>query len=268
MPEVKATYRYMRTSAFKVREVLDLVRGRHVQDAREILLFHPRGPAKDVLKVLESAVANAEHNSGLPADELFVSKCFADEGITLKRWRPRARGRATRIRKRTSHVTVIVDRMTAEQLSRREAKAERTSTRSARVAASRRAQAKAEPEESTAPDETEAATTEAEPETAEPDTETQPSASVTDAEDSSAEGTEAATPSADAEPAAPEEATSGDGEDDLSRPPSSESGSEAAAGEPEDEAASEVASGAESQDEASAEGGAAGQPEADEEEEK
>ncbi|MBI2168325.1 MAG: 50S ribosomal protein L22 [Actinobacteria bacterium] len=143
MPEVKATYRYLRTSAFKVREVLDLVRGLPVDEARQVLRFHERGTARDVLKVLESAVANAEHNNHLPADELFVSACFADEGMTLKRWRPRARGRATRIRKRTSHVTVVVDRMSTDQLERVQERAERTTaSRAARVAGSRRAESK------------------------------------------------------------------------------------------------------------------------------
>ena len=73
-------------------------------------------------KVLASAVANAVHNDGLDAEELFVSACYADEGSTLKRWRPRARGRATRIRKRTSHITVIVSRMPDERIARRRAK--------------------------------------------------------------------------------------------------------------------------------------------------
>ena len=141
MPEVKATHRYLRTSPFKVREVLDLVRGLPVEEARQVLTFHSRGSAREVLKVLNSAVANAEHNSHIPGEELFVSKCFADEGITLKRWRPRARGRATRIRKRTSHVTVIVDRMTADMLAAQRAREEtKTSSRASRVAASRKAE--------------------------------------------------------------------------------------------------------------------------------
>ena len=119
MPETKATLRYLRTSAYKVREVLGLIRGLDVEEARHILRFSERGVARDVLKVLNSAVANAEHTLNLPADELYVSVAYADEGPTIKRWRPRARGRATRIRKRTSHVTIVVARLTDEQLQAR-----------------------------------------------------------------------------------------------------------------------------------------------------
>ena len=104
----QATARYIRQSPFKVRRVLDLVRGLPVTDARDVLKFTNRKAAGTILKVLDSAVANAEHNLALDADELFVSETFADEGPTLKRWRPRARGRATPIHKRTSHITVVV----------------------------------------------------------------------------------------------------------------------------------------------------------------
>jgi large subunit ribosomal protein L22 len=119
MPETKATLRYLRTSPYKVREVLGLIRGLEVEEAQRVLRFSDRGPARDVLKVLNSAVANADHTLNLPADELYVSVAFADEGPTIKRWRPRARGRATRIRKRTSHITVVVARLTDEQLQAR-----------------------------------------------------------------------------------------------------------------------------------------------------
>jgi large subunit ribosomal protein L22 len=88
--------------------VLDLVRGMPVEDARDVLAFTNRRAADTIRKVLDSAVANAEHNYALDAEELFVDEAFADEGPTLKRWRPRARGRATRINKRTSHITIIV----------------------------------------------------------------------------------------------------------------------------------------------------------------
>ncbi len=108
MPETKATLRYFRTSAYKVREVLALIRGLPVEEARHVLQFCERSAAREVLKVLNSAVANAEHTLDLPADELFVSVAYADEGPTIKRWRPRARGRATRIRKRTSHMTILL----------------------------------------------------------------------------------------------------------------------------------------------------------------
>ena len=107
----RAVLRHSRMSATKVRQVLNLIRGQDVTLAAEILANGDREAAAVVGKVLASAVANAVHNDGQDADELYVSACFADEGSTLKRWRPRARGRATRIRKRTSHITIIVSRM-------------------------------------------------------------------------------------------------------------------------------------------------------------
>ena len=105
----RAVLRHARVSPYKVREVLDLVRGKPVHEAEDILRFSERDAAFIVGKVLRSAVANAENNDELDPEELYVSACFADEGTTIKRWRPRARGRATRIRKRTSHITVIVE---------------------------------------------------------------------------------------------------------------------------------------------------------------
>ena len=118
-PQTKATLKYLRTSAYKVREVLDLVRGLDVDDARHVLQFSERGPAREVLKVLNSAVANADHTLNIPADELRVAVAFADEGPTIRRWRPRARGRATRIRKRTCHITIIVARLSDAELQER-----------------------------------------------------------------------------------------------------------------------------------------------------
>src|SRR6188474_250451 len=112
----KATARYLKGSASKAREVLDLIRGLDVRRADQVLQFTERGVATDVRKVLASAVANAVHNDEQDPDELFVIACFADEGPTLRRFRPRARGRATRIRKRTCHITVIVARMSDERL--------------------------------------------------------------------------------------------------------------------------------------------------------
>jgi large subunit ribosomal protein L22 len=106
--KARAQAKYVRQSPYKVRLVLDLVRGMPVDEARATLDFTNRRAAPTIKKVLESAVANAEHNFALDADELFISEAFADEGPTLKRWRPRARGRATRIRKRTSHITIVV----------------------------------------------------------------------------------------------------------------------------------------------------------------
>jgi large subunit ribosomal protein L22 len=137
----RAVLRHSRTSAYKVRQVLDLIRGQDVDRAAEILALGDREAAVTVAKVLASAVANATHNDGLDPEELFVSACYADEGSTLKRWRPRARGRATRIRKRTSHITIIVSRMPEDRIARRRAQqAANTSQRSRRVAGSRRRQ--------------------------------------------------------------------------------------------------------------------------------
>lgn len=138
-PGVRAQVKYVRSSAYKAREVLDLIRGEQVARALEILEFAERDIARVILKCLESAVANAENNSGLPADELYVSACYADEGPTLKRWRPRARGRATRIRKRTCHITVIVSRLEADDLERLRAR-EAGSARGNRAAADARRQ--------------------------------------------------------------------------------------------------------------------------------
>jgi large subunit ribosomal protein L22 len=107
--EVKAQARFIRVTPTKARRVIDLIRGLHVDEARRVLEFTPRAAALPVRKVLDSAVANAEHNHQLPADVLFVSRAFVDEGPTLKRFRPRALGRAYRIRKRTSHITVIIE---------------------------------------------------------------------------------------------------------------------------------------------------------------
>ncbi len=106
--KARAQAKYIRQSPYKVRRVLDLVRGLPVEDARNVLTFTNRRAAGAISKVLESAVANAEHNFALDGDELFIAEAFADEGPTLKRFRPRARGRATRIRKRTSHITIVV----------------------------------------------------------------------------------------------------------------------------------------------------------------
>jgi large subunit ribosomal protein L22 len=137
----RAVLRHSRMSASKVRQVLDQIRGQDVDRAAETLALGDREAAVTVGKLLASAVANAMHNDGLDPEELFVSACFADEGSTLKRWRPRARGRATRIRKRTSHITIIVSRLPEDRIARRRAKqAANTSNRTRRVAGSRRRQ--------------------------------------------------------------------------------------------------------------------------------
>jgi large subunit ribosomal protein L22 len=135
----RAVLRHSRMSAYKARQVLDQIRGLDADRAAETLALGDREAAEVIGKVLASAVANAVHNDGLEADELFVSACYADEGATLKRWRPRARGRATRIRKRTCHVTIIVSRLPDERIARRRAKQTVAGTqRSRRVAGSRR----------------------------------------------------------------------------------------------------------------------------------
>jgi large subunit ribosomal protein L22 len=106
--EAIAKHRFARTSAQKARLVADQVRGLPVDKAIDILAFSPKKTAVLVKKVLESAIANAEHNEGADIDELKVAKIFVDEGPTMKRIRPRAKGRADRILKRTSHITVVV----------------------------------------------------------------------------------------------------------------------------------------------------------------
>jgi large subunit ribosomal protein L22 len=143
MPETVARLRYHQASASKVRQVMHLIVGKDVNDAREILRFCERGAADTVMKVLDSAIANAEHNDHMPEDELFVVRAFADEGPTMKRGRPRARGRYGRLKKRSSHLTVVVARYSDDELERRrrreaEAGAPTRQSRSRRVSASRR----------------------------------------------------------------------------------------------------------------------------------
>ena len=106
--QVRAQAKWVRMSARKARLVLDNVRGRTVPEARTVLAFTPRAAAREIDRVLASAVANAESAHGLDGDELVVVGAYADEGPTLKRWRARARGRVNRIRKRTCHITVVV----------------------------------------------------------------------------------------------------------------------------------------------------------------
>jgi large subunit ribosomal protein L22 len=140
-PGTRAVAMHVRMSAYKARVVLDLIRNKDVATADEILRFSDREAAQVIRKVLRSAVANAEHNDEQIGEDLFVSACFADEGKTLRRMRPRARGRATRIRKRTCHITVIVSRMPEAELERRRAKeANRPGSRAARRAGQQQAE--------------------------------------------------------------------------------------------------------------------------------
>jgi large subunit ribosomal protein L22 len=109
LPGARAQARHVRVSPMKARRVVDLVRGRAVEEALDILRFAPQAASEDVYKVVASAAANAEHNGGLDRSALWVGEAYVDEGPTLKRFRPRAQGRAYRIRKRTSHITVVVE---------------------------------------------------------------------------------------------------------------------------------------------------------------
>ncbi|WP_438865244.1 50S ribosomal protein L22 [Neptunicella sp.] len=106
--EALAKHRFARTSAQKARLVADQIRGLHVEQALEVLTYSQKKAAELIKKVLESAIANAEHNEGADIDELTVAKVFVDEGPTMKRIKPRAKGRADRIFKRSSHITVVV----------------------------------------------------------------------------------------------------------------------------------------------------------------
>lgn len=106
--EVKAIARFIRVSPFKARRVLDQIRGRTYRDALIILEFLPYRSTEPILKVLRSAAANAEHNAGLDRGELIITQAYADQGPVLKRFQPRAQGRAYQIRKPTSHITVAV----------------------------------------------------------------------------------------------------------------------------------------------------------------
>ena len=138
-PGTRAVLRHYHMSASKARLVLDLVRGRDVTSAQEILAGTPREAASVVAKVLASAIANAVNNDGQVQEELYIASAFADEGATAKRFRPRARGRAGRIRKRSCHVTIIVARMGEPELARlRAARNTDGASRSRRVAGSRR----------------------------------------------------------------------------------------------------------------------------------
>jgi large subunit ribosomal protein L22 len=114
--EAMASVKYVRISPRKMRRSVDLIRGRHVDDARRVLALSRMGPNATLLKVLDSAVANAEQKAAIP-ENLVVSRAWVDDGPTMKRWQPRAYGRATTIRKRTSHVTIVVKSLEEEVTS-------------------------------------------------------------------------------------------------------------------------------------------------------
>ena len=117
-PQARAKESYVRISASKVRQVLKLISGASYEEAKDILKLTERKAAAHISRCLESAVNNAE-NKDMKAEELFISSCFADEGATLRRWRARARGRSTRINKRTASITIIVSRYSPEELELR-----------------------------------------------------------------------------------------------------------------------------------------------------
>jgi large subunit ribosomal protein L22 len=137
----RAVLRYVGVSPYKLRQVIDAIRGKPVEEAADLLRFLERDAAIVVDKLLHSAVANAANNDHLDPEELYVAACFVDEGPTAKRWRPRARGRATRIRKRSSHITIIVSRLPEDRLERLQSRrrAENLAMRQRRVEATRRA---------------------------------------------------------------------------------------------------------------------------------
>jgi large subunit ribosomal protein L22 len=161
---VRATVRYLHTSPYKVRQVLDLVRGLPVGDAERMLQLCEKDAAGDVLKLLGSAIANAEHNNALPADELFLARAWADEGPTRSHGQPRARGRYFRIRKRTSHVTIVLERFERDELEARHRREEATG-RGAAVTQRRRAERVRRSRATEPGTETETETDETEPET-------------------------------------------------------------------------------------------------------
>ena len=147
----RATVRYLHTSPYKVRQVLSLVRGLPVEDAERVLQLCEKDAANDVAKLLGSAIANAEHNLALEAEELFVARAWADEGPTRKWGQARARGRYFRIRKRTSHVTIELERFAVEELEERRRRDETSgrggaSTQRRRAERVRRSRQAAEPE--------------------------------------------------------------------------------------------------------------------------
>jgi large subunit ribosomal protein L22 len=107
--ETKTVARFIRISPRKIRLVMDQIRGKNVGEALNILSFAPLKGAYILKKLIDSAVANSEQNANIDVDSLYIKRIYADEGPILRRWRPRAHGRATRIRKRTSHLTVVLD---------------------------------------------------------------------------------------------------------------------------------------------------------------
>jgi large subunit ribosomal protein L22 len=146
--EVRAAAKYLRITPRKARLVVEHIRGRSVPEARTVLAFTERAAAREIDKLLRSAVANAEANHNLIGDDLVVKSVYVDEGPTIKRWRPRARGRAVRVRKRTSHVTLTLAPATMATVTRApepEAPAEEKPKRAPRRKAAPKAKAETKP---------------------------------------------------------------------------------------------------------------------------
>ena len=225
----RAVLRDARFSASKARVVLDLVRGLEVARARDVLTFSERDAAISIGKLLDSAVANAENNDHLDPDELYVSACFADEGRTLKRGRARARGRYTRIRKRTCHITIIVSRLPEDRLARVKARqaADNANRRARRVAGGRPRRDQAT--EATAAEATEATAEEIE-EAGIVDQQAAAVEAVAAADDAVVEGEAIATPETEAE-------TAGDGTDEAAVIEAADQEGSQASGESTDEPA-------------------------------
>ena len=140
-PTTRATVRYIGRSAYKVRHVVGLIRGKDAEEAQNILMLCERGAAEEVGKLLNSAIANAEHNQQIPGEELRVKEAFVDEGPTAKRFRPRARGRGNRILKRSCHITLVLERMDPDEIATKSAKDSNSGAANAREQRRRRAEA-------------------------------------------------------------------------------------------------------------------------------
>src|SRR5919107_89247 len=148
-PTATAKARFVRVSATKARRVIDLVRGKPVSEALDILRWAPQAASEPVAKVIASAAANAQNNEGLDPSSLVVATVYADEGPTAKRIRPRAQGRAFRIRKRTSHITVIVESRPPKNQGAGGRGSSAATARSRRAQGSKAAAAKATPKKAT-----------------------------------------------------------------------------------------------------------------------
>ena len=140
-PQTRAVVKYVGRSAYKVRQVVNLVRGKDAEEAQNILLLGNRGASEEVGKLLNSAMANALHNQNIPGEELMVKEVFVDEGPTMKRFKPRARGRASSIRKRMCHITIVLERKDDEAIAFKQTAEAGTGAANAREQRRRRAEA-------------------------------------------------------------------------------------------------------------------------------